>query len=100
MLHRARPRDVRRRILPMLEEAGIIEVEGDVIRLVADWLARLEEERERKGEISRAEQQREDHRRQRERYRDYLNSVKHQPSRAGQTPQRRATSSAGQASPP
>jgi Domain of unknown function (DUF3854) len=83
VLHRSRPRDVRRRILPMLEEAGIIEVEGDIIRLVADWLARLEEERERKGEVSRAEQQREDHRKQRERYRDYLESVKRQPSRAG-----------------
>jgi hypothetical protein len=82
VLHRSRPRDVRRRILPMLEKAGIIEVDGDVITLVADWLEKLEEERERKGEISRAEQQREDHRKQRERYRDYLESVKRQPSRS------------------
>jgi hypothetical protein len=84
VLHRSRPRDVKRRILPMLEKAGIIVVDGNIIRLTADWLARLEEERERKGEISRAEQQREDHRKQRERYRDYLVSVKRQPSRAGQ----------------
>ena len=84
VLHRSRPRDVRRRILPMLEEAGIIEMDGDVVRLAGDWLERLEEERERKGEISRAEQQREDHRKQRERYRDYLESVKRQPSRAAQ----------------
>jgi len=83
ILHRERPWDVRRRILPMLEEAGIIEVEGDVVRLSADWLGKLEEERERKGEISRAEQQRDEHRKQRERYRDYLESVKRQPSRAG-----------------
>ncbi len=82
VLHRKRPRDVRRRILPMLEKAGIIEVDGDVIRLAADWLTRLEEERERKGEVSRAEEQREDHRKQRERYRDYLESVKQLPSKA------------------
>ena len=50
-LHRKRPRDVRRRILPMLEEAGIIEVEGDVIRLAADWAERLEAARDAGGEI-------------------------------------------------
>jgi hypothetical protein len=89
VLRRSRPRDVRRRILPMLEEARIIEVDGDVIRLVADWLEKLEEERERKGEISRAEQQREDHRKQRERYRGYLEAVRLQPSRASQEAVRR-----------
>jgi hypothetical protein len=83
VLHRSRPRDVRRRILPMLEKAGIIEVDGNFIRLNADWLENLMEERERKGEISRAEQQREEHRKQRERYRDYLRAVKRQPSQAG-----------------
>jgi hypothetical protein len=82
ILHRKRPRDVRRRILPMLEKAEIIEREGDLIRLAGDWLEKLEEERERKGEISHAEKQRKDHRKQRERYRDYLESVKHQPSRS------------------
>ena len=81
VLHRSRPRDVRRRILPMLEKAEIIVCEGDVIRLVADWLEKLEEERERKGEISYAEEQADKHRRQRDRYRDYLNSVKHLPSK-------------------
>jgi hypothetical protein len=84
VLHRNRPRDVRRRLFPMLEEAGIIEVDGDVIRLSGDWLEKLEEERERKGEISYAEKQREEHRKQRERYREYLKSVRRQPSRAGQ----------------
>lgn len=82
VLHRKRPRDVKRRILPMLEDAGIIEVDGDAIRLAADWLEKLEEERERKGEISRAKEQREDHRKQSKRYRDYLDSVKRLPSRA------------------
>ena len=82
VLRRNRPRDVRRRILPMLQKGGIIEVESDVVSLVGDWLARLEEERERAGEISHAEEQREEHRKQREHYRDYLLSVKRQPSRA------------------
>ena len=45
-LHRKRPWDVRRRILKPLEEAGIIECEGDVIRLAAGWLARLHARRE------------------------------------------------------
>jgi hypothetical protein len=44
-LHRSRPRDIRRRNLPMLEAAGIVEVHGDVVSLAADWLARLEEQR-------------------------------------------------------
>ena len=83
VLHRSRPRDVRRRILPMLEKAGIVEVDGDVITLASDWLARLEEEREHTGEISHAEAQREEHRKQRERYRDYLRGVKRLPSKAG-----------------
>jgi hypothetical protein len=84
VLHRKRPRDVRRRILAPLEVAGIVECEGDVIRLVGAWLDRLEEERERKGEISQAEEQREKHRKDGERYRDYLKSVKHLPSRASE----------------
>jgi hypothetical protein len=82
VLHRSRPRDVKRRILPMLEKAGIIQVDGDLVTVAGDWLQRLEEERERKGETSHAEQQREDHRKQRQRYRDYLESVKRPPSRA------------------
>jgi Domain of unknown function (DUF3854) len=84
VLHRrvGRWRDFRRRILKPLEEAGIIEVEGDVIGLAGDWLARLEEDRERKGEIERAENQREKHRKDRRDYRDYLQAVKQQPSKA------------------
>jgi hypothetical protein len=37
VLNRKRPRDVRRRVLPILEEAGIIEVAGDGIRLAREW---------------------------------------------------------------
>jgi hypothetical protein len=85
VLRRDRPRDVRRRILPMLQKAEIIEVDCDVITLTPDWLARLEEERERTGEISHAEMQREEHRKQRERYRDYLQGVQRLPSKASRT---------------
>jgi hypothetical protein len=75
-LHRSRLRDVKRRILKTLEEAGIIECEGDVIRLVPDWLAKLEEERVRKGEVEQAESQAEKHKKQRKEYREYLERVK------------------------
>jgi ribosomal protein S19E (S16A) len=50
-LHYKRPRDVRRRILPMLEEAGVIEVVDDVVRLAADWSERLEAARIAGGEL-------------------------------------------------
>jgi hypothetical protein len=50
-LHRKRPRDVRRRNLPMLESAGIVEVDGDIVSLAADWLDALDEQRRLGGEI-------------------------------------------------
>ncbi len=50
-LHRKRARDIRRRNLPMLEEAGILTVEGDVVRLADNWLVRLFEAREAGGEL-------------------------------------------------
>jgi hypothetical protein len=67
-LHRRRARDLRRRNLPMLEEAGIIEVDGDTISLADDWLDRLEEQRELGGEIEAEQTAR---RRYRERSRAY-----------------------------
>jgi hypothetical protein len=75
-LCRKRPRDVRRRILKPLEEAGIIEFEGDVVRLAYAWLAKLEEERERTGEIEQAERQAKKHREQSARYREHLGREK------------------------
>ena len=54
-LHRKRARDLRRRNLPMLEEAGIISVDGDVVTLAEDWLDRLEDARELGGEIEAEE---------------------------------------------
>jgi hypothetical protein len=71
VLHRARLRDVRKRILKPLEEAGIIECVGDVVRLADEWLAKLEAERERAGEIAQAERQAEDHREDQRRYREH-----------------------------
>jgi DNA-binding HxlR family transcriptional regulator len=50
-LQRKRARDIRRRLLPMLEEAEIITVDGDTVSLTADWLDRLEEARRIGGEI-------------------------------------------------
>ena len=54
-LHRSRPRDIRRRNLPMLEDAGIIEVDGDVVRLTDDWLGALEKQRRLGKEIEAEE---------------------------------------------
>jgi hypothetical protein len=50
-LHRKRPRDLRRRNLPMLEEAGIIVVNDDVVTLSDSWLEALEAQRELGKEI-------------------------------------------------
>jgi hypothetical protein len=51
-LHRARPRDLRRRNLPMLEETGILIVgDGGVVSLTEDWLERLEDQRELGKEV-------------------------------------------------
>ncbi len=54
-LHRKRARDIRRRNLPMLEDAGIITVDGDVVRLADNWLEALEEQRRLGGEIEAGE---------------------------------------------
>jgi hypothetical protein len=81
-LHRKRPWDVRRRILKPLEEAGIIECEGDLIRLAADWLTRLDERREKDGEVEQAEKQAKRHRAEGERYRLHLRRQKHRTPKA------------------
>jgi hypothetical protein len=69
-LHRKRVRDLRRRSLPMLEEAGIINVDGDVVSLAENWLDRLEDTRELGGEIEAEEHAR---RRYRDKSRAYHN---------------------------
>jgi hypothetical protein len=50
-LHRKRARDIRRRNLPMLEEAGILTVEDDVVILVDNWLEALEVQRKLGKEV-------------------------------------------------
>jgi hypothetical protein len=55
VLHKARPRDLRRRNLPMLEETGIVVVHDEVITLVDNWLEQLEGAREVGGEIEAEE---------------------------------------------
>jgi hypothetical protein len=72
-LHRKRARDLRRRSLPMLEEAGIITVDGDVVALAEDWLDRLEDARGLGGEIEAEEHSR---RRYRDKSRAYHNRQK------------------------
>lgn len=66
VLHRKRAWDVRRRILPMLENAGIIESGEDVITLAADWSGRLEDAR-RVGEELEADELAEDRRKRKSR---------------------------------
>jgi hypothetical protein len=51
VLNCKRARDVRRRILPMLEDAGVIECAGDVITLASDWSERLTAARVAGGEL-------------------------------------------------
>jgi hypothetical protein len=82
-LHRKRTRDIRRRNLPWLEEAGILTVEGDAVTLAEDWLDRLEEAREAGGELEAEELAR---RRYRDKSRAYHNRDKpliSKPSPAG-----------------
>lgn len=50
-LHRKRARDIRRRNLPMLEEAGILTVEDDVVILADNWLEALEVQRKLGKEV-------------------------------------------------
>ena len=77
-LHRKRARDLRRRNLPWLEEAGILAVEGDIVTLTEDWLERLEDAREAGGELEAEELARKRHR---DRSRAFHGREKVQPDR-------------------
>jgi hypothetical protein len=46
-----RVRDLKARNLPKLQEAGIVELDGNIVRLAADWREALENRREEDGEI-------------------------------------------------
>src|SRR5918995_554028 len=65
-----RSRDLRRRLLPMLEEAGIIECEGDVISLTAAWGEGREGGRGRAGEIEPQDRQKPRHDEERRQHRE------------------------------
>jgi hypothetical protein len=64
-----RPQDLRRRNLPKLAGAGIVFIEGDTVRLAADWRGALERRRDEDGEIAAEERDRKKYREQSENYR-------------------------------
>jgi len=71
-LHRPRLYELRKRVLPMLEEAGITTAgPDDRVTLTPDWLEALELERERGEEVAGERRKRAKHRREREAYRHY-----------------------------
>ena len=83
VLRHKRPRDVRRRVLPMLEDAGIVGCEGDVIRLAGDWREKLAVARDAGGELE-ADELAEDRRKLKSRaYRNRDKAPKSRPSAAG-----------------
>jgi hypothetical protein len=80
-----RPRDLRRRVLPILEEAGIVAVSeaGDTVALTADWAECLEAAR-RAGKEPETDELAEKHRKERSRaYHRRHESPKSRPSAAG-----------------
>jgi hypothetical protein len=83
VLHRKRARDVRRRVLPKLEDAGVIEVEGDIVRLAADWSERLEAARRIGGELEADELAERDRKRKSCAYHGRHEAPKSKPSAAG-----------------
>jgi len=90
ILHHGRPRDVRRRVLPMLEDAGIIKCEDDVIKLAAEWREKLNTARENGGELE-ADELAEDRRKLKSRaYRERDNPLASKPSAAGLEAMRRS----------
>lgn len=58
--------------MPMLEEAGILAVEGDAIALTEDWSGRLDAAREAAGELEADELAEEARKRRSGGYREYL----------------------------
>jgi hypothetical protein len=64
-----RSRDLRRRTLPRLVEAGVVVVEAGVVALAGDWREALEVERERAGENAAHRRDAARYEREREAYR-------------------------------
>jgi hypothetical protein len=67
-LRHKRPRDLRRRLLPMLEETGILTVEDDRLTLADNWLEALDVARELGGELKAHKAATEDLKRKRKAY--------------------------------
>ena len=82
-LHRKRPRDIRRRNLPMLEEAGIIQVDGDTASLADGWLEALEDQRRLGGELEAEELARRRHELKSRAYHRRHEAPKSEPSATG-----------------
>lgn len=78
-LHKARARDVRRRLLPRLEKAGVVEVSGGDVSLSEDWRQALYNERVAGLEVAHYERDHNRHARQREAYyaRDKVHASPH-----------------------
>jgi putative DNA primase/helicase len=69
-LGKTRPRDLRRRTLPGLVEAGIVALDGDAVTLADNWFVLLEAVRIRDGEVERERLERERHARQSKAFRN------------------------------
>jgi DNA-binding transcriptional ArsR family regulator len=67
-LRHKRPRDLRRRLLSMLEETGILTVEDDLLTLADNWLEALDVARELGGELKAHKAATEDLKRKRKAY--------------------------------
>ena len=65
-----RSRDLLRRNLPKLEEVGVVELDGAMVRLAANWREALERKREADGEIEAEERDRKKYQEQRENFRN------------------------------
>ena len=68
--NRPRVRDLRRRHLDPLEEAGVVECSRDAVTLTADWLDALNERRDPDGEIADHRRDLAKYEREREAYRN------------------------------
>jgi hypothetical protein len=83
-----RPRDLRRRVLSRLEDAGVVECAEGAVSLVAEWLEALNRDRERAGEL---EAHRRDMRRYNEQSEAWRNRHKVKPDEEPQEQQKSYT---------
>jgi hypothetical protein len=94
---RWRPRDLKRRVIARLEDAGVVRCEGDAVSLTPEWLEALNRDRERAGEIEAHRRDMRDYNAQSD---AYHNRHKVKPERAPseeEMQQRRESGQAGRA---